>query len=500
MPVVVASVVVVAVGLALTPLLRLEFLPEFHETNFVMHMTGAPGVGLDESARVGGAAARAVLGVPGVKSVTQQIGRSTLSEDTWGAERSELLVQLEPGVDAEQVTDAIRQRVGEIGGFAFDLKQFLNERIEELLEGTGAAIVVKLRGTELSTIEAAAVSVSERIARVPGAVDVHAPGALAPPGIRIRPRRDDMLRLGVPVAELERALRSALGGLPVGRLVQEQRQADVVVRLATDASTDPTRLAQLPLTGTGGRVLPLSSVADVDIAPLRTIIAHEDGVRTVVVRLDARDRPLEAVAGDVARAVAAVDLPPGVYAEVGGEYGAARAARQRLVALGALALLGIFVLLVFDFGSLRLAGLTMVNVPLAFVGGLGAVLLGAHGRLSLGAIVGFVTVFGITIRNGIVLIAHFRQLEAAQGRRLDSVGLAAAAANRLAPIVMTALTTGIALLPLLVLGGRAGGEIEQPMALVIVGGLVTSTWLNLFVVPVWYARLVMRATAGPMQG
>lgn len=486
--VIAASVAAILAGLALAPLLRLEFLPEFHETNFVMHMTGAPGVGLDESARVGATAARALLAVPGVKAVSQQIGRSTLSEDTWGAERSEFLVQLEGDADAEHVTNMIRERAQRIAGFAFDLKQFLNERIEELLAGTGAAVVIRLRGTDLTSLEQAALAVSERVAAVPGAVDVHAQGALAAPGVRIRPRRDDMLRLGVPVATVERALRSTLGGLPVGRIIQGSRQADVVVRLATDVSADPVRLSRLPLTATGGRLIPLGSVADVDIAPLRTTITHEDGVRTVIVRLDAHRRALQTVVRNVEQVVGQMELPPGVYAEVGGEYAAAQAARQRLLGLGALALLGIFALLTFDFGSARLAMLTMVNVPLAFVGGLAAILLGAHGRLSLGAIVGFVTVFGITIRNGIVLIAHFRHIERERGRALNRAELAGAAANRLAPILMTALATGIALLPLLALGGHAGGEIETPMAVVIVGGLATSTWLNLFVVPVWYAR------------
>ncbi|HJQ82548.1 MAG TPA: efflux RND transporter permease subunit, partial [Candidatus Binatia bacterium] len=217
-------------------------------------------------------------------------------------------------------------------------------------------------------------------------------------------------------------------------------------------------------------------------------IAHEDGVRTTLVRANVRSRPLEQVARDTARAVAETSLPAGVYAEIGGEYAAAAAARTRLVGLGALALVGIFILLVIDFGSARLAALTMVNVPLAFVGGLAAVLLGSGGRLSLGAIVGFVTVFGITIRNGIVLVAHFLHVERERGPTLGRAELVTAAGDRLAPILMTALVTGIALVPLLFLGGRAGGEIEQPMALVIVGGLCTSTWLNLFVVPLWYGR------------
>ena len=477
----------VVAGFGLLPFLHLEFLPEFHETNFVMHMTGAPGVGLAESARVGAAAAQAVLGVPGVRSVAQQIGRSTLSEDSWGAERSELLVRLDSAADAERVTETIHRKVQEFTGFAFDLKQFLNERIEELLEGTGAALVVRLRGPELTTLEQAAATVRQRVAAVPGAVDVHAPGALTAPGVLIRPRRDDLLRLGVPAIAVERALRSTLGGLPVARVVQQDRQADVVIRVVGE-SGDPMRLARLPIAAAGNRIVPLGSVADIEVGPLRTAIGHEDGVRTIVVRLDVHGRSLGAVAHDVARVVADTPLPPGVYAEVGGEYAAAQAARAQLLGRGALVLLGIFVLLVLDFGSSRLAGLTMVNVPLAFVGSLVALFLGAEGRLSLGAIVGFVTVFGITMRNGIVLVAHFQHVEREQGGALGARELVAAAADRLAPILMTALVTGIALVPLLALGGRAGGEIEQPMALVIVGGLFTSTWLNLFVVPLWYAR------------
>jgi len=486
-PVLVASGVALAVGIALVPLLHLEFLPEFHETNFIMHMFGAPGVGLDESVRVGVAAERALLEVPGVASVAQFVGRAQLAEDYgFGPERSELLLQLRPDADPERVTAALAERARTIGGYTFDVKQFLNERIEETLEGAGAALVVRLRGADLAALAEAGSRVVARVADVPGAVDLRAEGALAAPGLRVRPRRDDLLRLGVSPASLERAVRSTLGGLPLGRVVGPARQADVVLRVT--AAAEPDALARLPIAGSGGRVVALGEVSDVELGSLRADITHEDGVRTALVRLNARGRALGAVAADVARTVAATPLPGGVYAEVGGEYRAAVAARRRLVGVAAIALVGIFVLLVIDFGSASLAALTMVNVPLAFVGGLAAVLLGADGRLSLGAIVGFVTVFGITIRNGIVLVSHFLHVERTRGGPLDAATLVDAAADRLAPILMTALATGIALVPLLALGGRAGGEIEQPMALVIVGGLVTSTWLNLLVVPTWYAR------------
>ena len=490
--VMVASALTVAAGVALGGLCRLEFLPEFHETNFVMHMTGAPGVGLEESTRVGAVVARALLAVPGVESVAQVVGRASLSEDAFGVERSELMIQLDPDADAARVTASLRAAVATIGGFAFDLKQFLNERIEELLEGTGAALVVRLRGADLPALEQAAAVVSARLAAIPGAVDVHAPGALATPGVLVRPRRADSLRLGVPLAAVERALRAALGGVLVGHVGYEEHQADVMLRLAAPVNADPTRLARLPLPTASGRPVPLGALADVTLAPIRTQLTHEDGVRTVVVRLDASGRSLESVARDARTAVAETTLPAGVYAEVGGEYEAARAARTRLAGLGLVALAGIFVLLVLDFGAPRLAALTLVNVPLAFVGGIAGVLLGTGGRLSLGAIVGFVTVFGITIRNGIVLVAHFQQVTAEHGGALDRAQLVEAAADRLAPILMTALVTGIALLPLLALGGRPGGEIEHPMAAVIVGGLLTSTLLNLFVVPVWYGRAATR--------
>jgi Cu/Ag efflux pump CusA len=386
------------------------------------------------------------------------------------------------------VTDAIMAHVAGVAGFAFDLKQFVNERIEELLGGTGGELLVLLRGTDIEALHRSADTVIARLAAVPGAADIHAPTASSSPGVRIRPRRDDLLRLNVPADAVERALRAALGGIPVSRLVRDGRQADVVVRLPPEASRDPDELARLAIARRGRRMIPLGELADVDTAPLTPAIAHEDGGRVAVVRLDARGRALEAVARDVARTVVETPLPAGVYAEVAGEYVAAREARTRLLGLGALSLVGIFLLLLVDFRSPRLAALTMVNVPLAFVGGVAALLVGAEGRLSLGAIVGFVTVFGITLRNGIVLVAHFRHVERERGAVLTVDGIAAAAADRLAPILMTALTTGIALLPLLALGGRAGGEIEQPMALVIVGGLVTSTGLNLFVVPAWYGR------------
>ncbi len=485
-----AAGVTALAGIALTPLLRLEFLPEFHETNFVMHMTAAPGTGLDESTRVGRAIGAALHAIPGVRSVTQLVGRSTLSEDTWGAERSELLVSLDDTAEPERVTRSLRDGTAGVTGFVFDVKQYLNERIEELLEGSGGTVVVRVHGADLGALEEAARALAGRLQGVPGAVDVQAESLLAAPGVRVQPRRDALLGAGLPATAIEQALRAELGGLPVARVVRHEQQADLAVALADDVTRDPQRLARLPLVARNGQVVPLGAVAWVDAVDVRGVVVHEDGVRTVRIRLDVRDRALAAVAADVERMVATTSLPPGVYAEVGGEYAAAEAARRRLLGFGGLAAAGIIVLLLIDFRSARLTGLTLINLPLAFVGGIGAIVLGAAGRLSLGAIVGFVTVFGLTLRNGIVLIAHFEQLRRERGAPLDDRSLASGAGDRLAPVLMTALVTGIALVPLILLGGHAGGEIEHPLAVVVVGGLVTSTLLNLLLVPTLYAWTV----------
>src|SRR4029453_9793393 len=344
-----AAILTAIAGVALTPLLRLEFLPEFHETNFVMHMTGAAGTGLEESARVGRVLGAALHTIPGVRSVTQLVGRSTLSEDTWGAERSELLVRLDDTADTALVTQSLRQGTAGITGFVFDVKQYLNERIEELLEGSGGAVVVRVHGSDMASIEDAASTLVRRLRAVPGAVDVEAESLLSAPGLRVQPRREALLRAGLPATAIEQALRAGLGGLPAGRGVRHERPVDLTVALADDAARDPQRLARLPLVARDGKVVPLGAVARVDAGDVRGAVLHEDGVRTARIRLDVQGRSLEAVAADVKRTVAASPLPPGVYAEVGGEYAAAQAARRRLIGLGGFAAIGIFPLLLIAF-------------------------------------------------------------------------------------------------------------------------------------------------------
>jgi CzcA family heavy metal efflux pump len=474
--------------LGLAAQLRFEFLPPFRETNFVLHMAGAPGVGLDETARVGRAVSERLLAIPGVRFVSQFIGRSGLAEDaTFGAEESELLVRLADDADPDAALAAIETVTAGVRGFAFDAKQFLNERIEETLEGETAPIVARLRGVSLSQLEHAARELAVAIGAVEAVASVKLPEVSRSPGWQIRLRRGDMARLGVSSLSIERSLRSALGGLPIGQLSEQGRVRSVSLRSEPEHASEASWLSRLPIAAPGRRVVLLGDVADVHPELVRSQLQHEDGVRTVALRIAVSGRSLDAVFRDIEALLRGASLPDGVYAELRGEYQAARAARQRLAGLGCIALVGALAILWFEFRSLPPALLVLLNVPLSLSGGIAALVLAGDARFSLGSAVGLVTLLGISLRNGIVLVDHLRA-EAAQsvGPR-GARAVAEAAGTRLLPILMTAGVTAASLLPLLWLGTRAGGELEQPIALVTLGGLATSTLLNLLLMPAWFA-------------
>jgi len=299
--------------------------------------------------------------------------------------------------------------------------------------------------------------------------------------------RADMARLGVTSLSLERALRSALGGLPVGQLTEQGRVRSVSLRSEPERANEVSWLGHLPIAALGGRVVLLADVADVHPGLVRSRLEHEDGVRTVALRIAVAGRSLDAVFLDVEASLQGASLPEGVYAELRGEYQAARAARQRLAGFACVALVGALAILWFEFRSLPPALLVLSNVPLALSGGIVALVLAGDARFSLGSAVGLVTLLGISLRNGIVLVDHLRSEAARSAEPLGALAVAEAAGTRLLPILMTAGVTAASLLPLLWLGTRAGGEIEQPIALVTLGGLATSTLLNLLLVPAWFA-------------
>jgi CzcA family heavy metal efflux pump len=479
-----------AAAAAVLPFFGGAFLPEFREGHFIVHMTAVPGTSLAESLRLGRAAARALLETPHVRSVGQIAGRAEQGDDTWGTQYSELNVDLLPlsGEEAEAAEDEIRAALAKVPGAAFSITPFLTERIEETIAGVTAEVAIKLFGDDLGALDRAADEVARAVRSIPGAADVQveSPGGQPETVIRLRPER--LRRFGLEPVEVLDALGAAYQGARAAQVYEGSRVTDVTVILDEALRRDPEAVGGLLVRSRSGARVRLHEVADVFPATGRYAIVHEEGRRRQAVTLNVRGR-------DVASFVAAareklardVRLPDGVYAVFAGAAEAQARARRELLLHSALAGLGIVLLLAIVFRSPRNLVLVLANLPFALVGGVAAVFLGG-GSFTIGSLVGFVTLFGITTRNSIMMVSHFDHLVAEEGMAWGPETALRGASERLAPVLMTALVTALGLLPIALGAGDAGREIEGPMALVILGGLLTSTAMNLLVLPVLAVR------------
>jgi len=475
-------------ALAVVPHLGGQFLPDFREANFQVFMRGMPDSSLGESMRMGNRLAdRLRAEVPAVLSVAQQIGRAELSEDTWGPETSEVWIVIREDADVDQVVGQVRESLEKMPGYVFQVKQFLRERIDEVLTGTTADVVIRIAGPDLGVLRSQAEVVRAAIQDVPGVADLQVEQQVEVPQVEILLRPKDVARYGLSVGGLHEMIRALLGGTRVGQVYEGDAVVDVVVRADPAIRRNPLALRELLIDLPGGDKIPLRAVADVDVVDAPNAINREGGSRRLLVTFNAEDRDVASVVEDVEARLAdrASSLPAGYHLELAGEHEARREAVNRLVLLGAAALVGIFILLYLDFQSIRLTLLVMLSVPLAWIGSVAAVLLsGSH--VSLGSLVGLITVFGIVVRNGILMVSHYEHLRLSEGQSPGLEHLLRGAKERLVPILMTASATALALVPLVVRGDLPGHEIEYPMALVIVGGLVSSTLLTLFVLPALY--------------
>jgi CzcA family heavy metal efflux pump len=496
-----AAVVCIA-AIATLPFFGATFLPEFREGHYLIHMSAVPGTSLDESFRLGAEVTRALRRDPRVRSVAQRIGRAELSEDTWGTHYTEFEVDLVPltGGDAETVQDDLRAILAGFPGVNFAVRGFLAERIEETLTGSTAELVVRIFGDDLDSLDVAARQVAETLGAIRGAADVqYDPPPVAPEAI-IRLRPGELPRHGLRPDEVLATVETATRGTVVAQMFEGNRATDVVVTLLPERRARLEDLRSLPLTSAGGRQVELGQVADVARTTGRFMIAHVGARRVQTVTANVRGRDVEGVTRDLeARIGPASGLPTGVYAEVGGTGTAQRQARRELLRESLLAGAGIVMLLWVAFGESSRLLLVLANLPFALVGGVLAV-FATGGLLSLGSLVGFVTLFGIATRNAVMLISHYDHLVTAEGEVWGRATAIRGALERLGPILMTALVTALGLLPLALGSGDPGREIEGPMAIVILGGLLTSTALSLFVLPVVALRWgrFSAATAPPI--
>ena len=489
----VAALAVIFVVTALAvPFLGEEFLPDFQEYDFLMHWVEKPGTSIDAMLRITIRASKELRAIPGVRNFGAHIGRAEVADEVVGPNFTELWISLDPSVAYQQTVAKIQEVVDGYPGLYRDVLTYLRERIKEVLTGESAAIVVRLYGPELEVLRAKAQQVARAMESVPGVADLQVEQQTLIPHVEVRVLPGAARRFGLSSGELRAAAATMIQGTKVGEIYDEQKIFDVTVWGIPEVRHDLGALRDLRLDTPSGANIPLRDVTDIRIAPTPNSITHENGSRKIDITCNVRGRDLGSVAREIEEAVLGIEFDRGYHPEILGEYAARRQARNRLLLLAGLCLFGIVVILYSDFQSSRLALLLVLSLPFALVGAVWSAFL-SGGVLSLGSLVGFVTVIGIAARNGIMLVSHYQHLQREEGEPFGPELILRGAEERLAPILMTALTTALALMPIVIGGNRPGQEIEHPMAVIIVGGLVTSTVLNLLLMPVLYQSVAREA-------
>ena len=472
-----------------------DLLPEFREGHFVLQVQAIPGTSLPEMVRIGHEISAQLLAITNVATVEQQAGRAEQGEDTWEPNRCEFHVELQEGVPGKvqaQLMDQIRGILDRFPGIQSEVVTFLGDRISETISGESAPVVISVYGDDLDVLDDKAREIAQVLNNknlVQGAADVQVKSPPGAPRLDVRLRPDRLTQFGFRPVEVLEAVQTAYAGAVVAQVHDGNRVADVAVILDPASRREPEQIGSLLVKNSDGLALPLSQLADVYMTSGRFSIMHDGASRRQVVTCAPEGRDVGSFVEDAKKAIAAnVKFPKGVYAVFTGAAEQAAAAQHELFLNSAIAGVGILLLLVTVTGNWRNLLLILANVPFALVGGVLAVLAtswfgGGGESLTIGSLVGFVTLFGITTRNSIMMISHFEHLVRQEGMEWGEAAAMRGASERLMPILMTALVTAIGLLPLALGTGEAGREIEGPMAIVILGGLITSTALNLLVLP-----------------
>lgn len=486
---------VVAIGLVAALVAGLfgnELLPAFRERHYVMQVNGPPGVSFGWMRQTGERLSRRLLAIPQVLSVEEQAGRAEAGEDTWPPNRGEFHIRLKPvsGAEEDRALAAIRQALAETPAMTGEVTTFLGDRISESLTGETAAVTVGVQGADLDTLDRVAGQVAAALRNAPGMTDVQVKTVPGTPalGVTLDPAR--MALHGVTNADAGDAIRVTFAGIDAGEIAWPDRTVPVAVTVAPEGQRDPEALGQALVRSATGGAVPLSAIASIGLGSGRQSIVHEGGERRQVVTANVTGSDVGSiVAGAQARVAREVQLPPGVFLSWAGAAEGAAAARRELASHVGVAAIGMVALLVLAFGGLRPALLILAGMPLAMAGGVAGVAL-TGGVVSLGALVGFITLFGISARNAILLVSHVDHLVIEEGFDWSWPTVARAVRERVTPILLTALVTAFALLPIVWQTGQSGREIEGPMAVVILGGLLSSLVLSLGLLPclVWRWR------------
>ncbi|SDJ88282.1 heavy metal efflux pump, CzcA family [Cryobacterium psychrotolerans] len=476
-----------ATGALVAPLLGQSLLPDFKERDFLMHWVTQPGTSVAEEYRISKLACQELLTIDGVNNCGAHIGQAFAADEVVGVHFGENWISIDPEADYEKTHAAVLEMVEGYPGIHRDVQTYLKERIREVLTGSSNAVVVRLYGDDLNLLRSTGDDILEIFEKIPGAIDEHVALQVDIPQLSVKVDLEKAQTYGLKPGDVRRAAATLVAGEEVGDVYRGGKAYDVQVWSPVEIRSDVSSIRNLPIDTPSGEQIKLSDVADVKLIATPNVIQREEGSRRIDIEANVEDGTLGTVVAAMEAGLADLELPTGFHAEVLGEFQEREAASRLLLTLALLALAVIFLLLQAAFGSWRLATLIMLTLPIALVGGVFAAFLGG-GVLSLGSIVGFLTVMGIAARNSILLINHCQHLEKKEGVTFGPELVLRGAGERLSPILMTTLATGLALVPLVVMGNLPGHEIEHPMALVILGGLFTSTLLNLFVVPSLYLR------------
>lgn len=493
----VPAVALLVVSLVAASRMGKEFLPEFNEGGYVIGLVTLPGTSLQQSSELTSLAQKTLMRHPEVIAMGRRTGRAERDEHAQGVEATELDMTIDmsaperlglaPRTQAEFV-EAMRSDLALIPGLQATIGQPISHRIDHMLSGTRATIAVKIFGDELPTLRRVAAQVEEQMSGIAGVVDLSTEQQIDVPQVRVEFRREALARYGLHISEAADALTAAFRGNPVSQVLEGQQVYDVTVRLAESPNADEADVGEVLVDTPMGYKVPLKTLAHIyqDSGP--NFINRENVQRKIVVMCNVAGRDMGSVVADIQRIVSDnVVMPPGYYVQYGGQFESAEATNQRLMLLGILVIVTIGFMLHIMFGSMRAALLIMVNLPLALIGGVAGVYF-SGGVLSVASIIGFISVFGIAARNGIMLVSHIAHLQRYEGVHDFKEAVRRGSMERLAPILMTALAAGLALIPLAMKGEEPGTEILTPMAMVILFGLLSSTVLNMLVVPALFLR------------
>ena len=480
------TVALFAVALGLFFTLGRSFLPPFNEGSFTINLSSLPGISLEESDAIGRRAEELLLTVPEIQTVARKTGRAELDEHSRGVNGSEIEAPFElTDRSRSEVVAEVREKLATLSGVNVEIGQPISHRIDAMLSGTKANIAIKLFGDDLNHMFSLASQIRDKIQDVEGVADLTVEQQIERPQLTLTPRREMLARYGITLPQFAEYVNACLAGEAVSQVYEQGKSFNLTVRLRDDLRDQASKISDLMIDTGDGRQVPLSYVADIRSSMGPNSISRENVKRKIVISANVADRDLRSVVTDIqARIDADIKLPEGYHVEYGGQFESEQAASRTLLLTSLMSIVVIFLLLYHEFRSVRESAVILINLPLALIGGVFALLL-TTGEVSIPAIIGFISLFGIATRNGMLLISHYNHLQRVEGYSLHD-SIIRGSLDRLNPILMTALSSALALIPLALGGDLPGNEIQSPMAKVILGGLLTSTFLNGFIIPIVY--------------